>query len=898
MGRPVLHALPCLLTSIAGAAVGDAESLFVWHLTDVHVDPYYVENADARACYCETYASCPRMGAQCASGAAANKSTPARPWGNSEGNCATPPQLYESAVQFMAQTRPTPFVYFTGDFAEAGASYDCSPTSPARRQVLDIMHYDWRTLKASMPPATRVFGSLGNHDSAPGDVFYGMNDGGKGQQSWQLENLTALWSGDLGLGADPAARDTLRRGGYYAVRAAAGLVVLSLNVNYWVSQNPQAVLQNSTAAQEGTRMLAWFGRQLAAAEARGDAVHVLGHQPPTDDNGAAIWLPGRWASYTALCSRYARTLRGQFFGHIHVDQWTLTRTCRSNGSRGDPWRETRGIKWCSGGGDFATGDAFGAGVDGLCPRVPAGWSATRAVAACTALCNATNASACVGYTMYFEGASAGAPNASVPRECCFRTGSTASKPTAPTSTARCYEKPGLPGAGVCDGPAATALLPGPALTQGYPATNPSVRLLEFDPHTYELLDAHTYTADLHAANAGAGAGAGALKGGLKWVLEYSFRDAFGVGDLSAASLERLNARLASSAGDAAWDKYRGRGDGSLFVGEYTSETAPFPPANPPTVRRDLCTRPLVDFRSDTATVPTDAMRAAMLAAEVGDDALGEDPTCLELEAEAAALCGQEAGVFVPSGTFANILAMGVHLGPLSEVICDARCHIVRWENGGSVGGFTGASARTLDPEQGARFLGATQLARSVQRGHAAYHVPPTALLALENTLNGAVQPAAEAAACARAAHDAGARAHLDGARLWNACAALGCTPAELAAPFDTASVCLSKGLGAPVGSLLLGSRGAVEHARHLRKRHGGAWRQAGMLAAAGLHALRHHRHRVERDHDAAGVLAAGLQQLGFSLAQRVETNMVWVDASAAFGAGVGVVSGWDQGRER
>ena len=161
----------------------------------------------------------------------------------------------------------------------------------------------------------------------------------------------------------------------------------------------------------------------------------------------------------------------------------------------------------------------------------------------------------------------------------------------------------------------------------------------------------------------------------------------------------------------------------------------------------------------------------------------------------------------------------------------------------------------------------------MQRGHAAYHVPPTALLSLENTLNGAVQRPAASGACAQVARDAGARAHLDGARLWNACVALGCAPAELAAPFDTVSVCLSKALGAPVGSLLLGSGETMERARHLRKRHGGAWRQAGMLAAAGLHALREHRQRLEQDHEVARELAAGLQELGFELVQEVEQEL-------------------------
>jgi hypothetical protein len=616
MARTCALLLLLLDTSSAGRAANttttaNASSFFVWHITDVHVDPWYVEGADAAACYCETTASCPRIGAHCGTSNTSNTSTAARPWGSSEGNCATPTRLYDSAVAFMARTKATPLVYFTGDFAEAGASAACDPAAPAapsaQRQILDIMTYDWRVLKAALPlPATRAFGSLGNHDSAPGDVFYGMNDEpapGGGRQSWQYENLTALWAADLGLPADAAAEATLRRGGYYAVAGAApGLTVISLNVNYWVLQNPEAAKPNSTAAREGARMMAWLGDELRAAAARGDAVHVLGHQPPAA-GGAPLWLPGYWGQFTALCNAYRDTIRGHFFGHIHIDQWTLTRACDGGGGGGGgggrPWKETGGIKWCSGGGDFASGDSFGAGVDGYCPLLPRGWDTAAAVAGCTGVCNATNASACVGFTLYFEdGRLDGSPNSTVPRACCFRTISTASKPPDADSSARCYEKP----APVCSGAATTVVLPGPSLTEGFPATNPSLRLLEFDARSYALLDAHTYTADLHAANADHGNGGAAPS--LDWELEYSFREAFSVPDMSAAALEALGARLAvGGAGDTVWAKFRGMGDGCYWAGGYTAQTAPFPPKSPPTTCDGACRASFVDELNATALSP-------------------------------------------------------------------------------------------------------------------------------------------------------------------------------------------------------------------------------------------------------------------------------------------------------
>jgi hypothetical protein len=236
--------------------------------------------------------------------------------------------------------------------------------------------------------------------------------------------------------------------------------------------------------------------------------------------------------YAALVERYNATIQGQFYGHVHVDEFAITRSC----SKADPnasYVETTGIKWCSGGGDYAPGNVFGAGVDGVCPVIPTAWSTDRGVTACEAVCN--NESTCLGFTMYFNVSDAGGNT-----DCCFRTGRTSYKPPDPTSTARCYEKPAN---STCAGNPTGVILPGPSLTQGYPATNPSVRLLEFDATTYALVDVQTFVADLHAGNQG---------GELEWRLEYSHRERFGMSDLSPAGFAAVVAAMAAN-DSAVWD---------------------------------------------------------------------------------------------------------------------------------------------------------------------------------------------------------------------------------------------------------------------------------------------------------------------------------------------------------
>lgn len=287
---------------------------------------------------------------------------------------------------------------------------------------------------------------------------------------------------------------------------------------------------------------------------------------------------------------------------------------------------------------------------------------------------------------------------------------------------------------------------------------------------------------------------------------------------------------------------------------------------------------MADFRSDTVTRPTAAMLKAMTSAEVGDDVFGDDPTVAALEAETAALLGKEAALFVTSGTMSNQLALRVHVGPLDEVLCDHRAHIHVWEVGG-IHALAGASVAAAQPLGDSAFLCAEAIRQHARLDNCLYHQPVTKLLSLEHTQNGEVAPLSLLAECVGEARRLGLVCHLDGARLWNAAVAEAREPHEYAELFDTVSVCLSKGLGAPVGSVLCGPKAHIERAKHFRKLHGGGWRQAGLLAAAGQHALQQHRERMVEDHENAQLLADGLGELGF-VVQPPQTNMVWCSPPA------------------
>jgi threonine aldolase len=296
----------------------------------------------------------------------------------------------------------------------------------------------------------------------------------------------------------------------------------------------------------------------------------------------------------------------------------------------------------------------------------------------------------------------------------------------------------------------------------------------------------------------------------------------------------------------------------------------------------------IDLRSDTVTRPTAAMRAAMADAEVGDDVFGEDPETNALEREVAALLGHEAGLFTPTGSMANQLALRLLVAPGSELVADQQAHVVRAELGAAAV-FSGITTRTWPSTNGR--LVASAVREIAEPNAGAYSVSTTAV-AIENTHNfggGTVQPAAEVRAVQAYAREHGIALHLDGARLWNAHVASGTPLRELADGFDTVSVCLSKGLGAPVGSVLVGSAPTIAAARIWRKRYGGGMRQTGFLAAAGRFALAHHVERLAEDHENARVLAAALDVDPAS----VETNIVFAEvsdpaASVAAAAAAGV----------
>ncbi len=287
-----------------------------------------------------------------------------------------------------------------------------------------------------------------------------------------------------------------------------------------------------------------------------------------------------------------------------------------------------------------------------------------------------------------------------------------------------------------------------------------------------------------------------------------------------------------------------------------------------------------DFRSDTLTRPTEEMRRAMAEAEVGDDVFGEDPTVQRLERRAAELFAQEAGLFVPSGTMANLLAVMCQAPPATEVVVEARSHVMNSELAGA-GRLAGVLLRPVESRAGT--LDAARVRAALRRP--AKFWAHSSLICLENTHNfwgGRVVSVEDVAALRAVADEYGLPLHLDGARIFNACAAAGVEPAAYGKLVDSLSVCLSKGLSAPVGSLLLGSAALIERARRQRKMLGGGMRQVGILAAAGLVALDTMPARLGDDHAAARTLAEGLAAHGLAVdLAAVETNIVFAATGTA-----------------
>jgi threonine aldolase len=288
---------------------------------------------------------------------------------------------------------------------------------------------------------------------------------------------------------------------------------------------------------------------------------------------------------------------------------------------------------------------------------------------------------------------------------------------------------------------------------------------------------------------------------------------------------------------------------------------------------------MIDLRSDTVTRPTPAMRRAMAEAEVGDDVYGEDPTINRLEATAAGIFEREAALFVPTGSMGNQIAIKLHTRPGQEVICEERAHILDWEMG-MPALFSGCVLRTVRGEDG--ILTWADVKRKIAA--ASYYRAQTGLIELENTHNmagGTITPVAVMEEICDGAHDRGLPVHLDGARIFNAATALKRPVAEITRKFDSVMFCLSKGLGAPVGSMLIGSRQFIDQARSVRKALGGGMRQAGILAAAGLIAIQEMPKRLDEDHKNARWLAEALAQIpGLSLdPKKVVTNIVIFDVA-------------------
>ncbi|WP_460370554.1 low-specificity L-threonine aldolase [Pseudomonas sp. Tul1A2] len=298
---------------------------------------------------------------------------------------------------------------------------------------------------------------------------------------------------------------------------------------------------------------------------------------------------------------------------------------------------------------------------------------------------------------------------------------------------------------------------------------------------------------------------------------------------------------------------------------------------------------VIDLRSDTVTQPTPAMLDAMTAADTGDDVYGEDPTVNRLEAELAKRLGFAAALFVPTGTMSNLLGLMAHCERGDEYVVGQQAHTYKYEGGGA------AVLGSIQPQplevQADGSLDLDQVAAAIKPDD--FHFARTRLLALENTMQGKVLPLEYLARARQFTQNHGLQLHLDGARLYNAAVKLGVDAREITQYFDSVSVCLSKGLGAPVGSVLCGSEQLIGKARRLRKMVGGGMRQAGLLAAAGLYALDHNVERLADDHANAQFLADGLREAGF-IVEPVQTNMVYVqmgdkaEAIKAFAAERGI----------
>lgn len=288
---------------------------------------------------------------------------------------------------------------------------------------------------------------------------------------------------------------------------------------------------------------------------------------------------------------------------------------------------------------------------------------------------------------------------------------------------------------------------------------------------------------------------------------------------------------------------------------------------------------MIDIRSDTVTQPTESMRKAMLEAEVGDDVLGDDPTVIKLQNKAAELLGKESALYVPSGTMSNIVATRTHTSPGDEIVTEAHSHIYRYE-GGAFAALSGCSVALVDGKNG--LMTSEQVSNSIRKAEGSLsHYPNGSLVCVENTAQGgggSVYSQEAIDDICKVAREKDCKLHMDGARLFNASVASNTDPARMVRDFDTVSICLSKGLGAPIGSVLVGSKKDLAQAHRWRKMFGGGMRQAGMMAAAGIYALENNIDRLREDHRRARKFAEALVEMpNFSVnLDTVQSNIVYI----------------------
>ena len=288
---------------------------------------------------------------------------------------------------------------------------------------------------------------------------------------------------------------------------------------------------------------------------------------------------------------------------------------------------------------------------------------------------------------------------------------------------------------------------------------------------------------------------------------------------------------------------------------------------------------MIDIRSDTVTQPTEGMRKAMLEADVGDDVLGDDPTVIKLQNKAAELLGKEAALYVPSGTMSNIVATRTHTSPGDEIVTEAHSHIYRYE-GGAFAALSGCSVALVDGMNG--LMTSEQVSSSIRKAEGSLsHYPNGSLVCVENTAQGgggSVYSQEAIDDICKVAREKDCKLHMDGARLFNATVASNTDPARMVRDFDSVSICLSKGLGAPIGSVLVGSKKDLAQAHRWRKMFGGGMRQAGMMAAAGIYALENNIDRLREDHRRARKFAEALVEMpNFSVnLDTVQSNIVYI----------------------